>query len=186
MPSPPSNQVVQGSLTVYQNGVQMSSNPDAQHWDVIGNLPRAYELAKATFSDAVLVRIDASGVYPDGKADLTLDTGFNAIYRFMSPSRNQRPKELPLGVDHHPTCMFYVLASSKHLMAYPVPNSSCDDPPVHNPRCDLKAVWKKAAAQGAPTKNAVSQVGYWATKGEEPRWYFKIDGNFSEIIPDDC
>ena len=74
-------------------------NPNPKAWDVSGYVPTAAARAKELFSDAVLVRIDAEGVYPSGKADLTLDDSFYVLYRFLSPSRAVRPKDLPKGVD---------------------------------------------------------------------------------------
>ncbi len=50
-------------------------------------LPFALSEAKKLVPDAVLFRIDAEGVYPDGHADITLADNGSLDFRFISPSR---------------------------------------------------------------------------------------------------
>jgi serine/threonine-protein kinase len=101
-------------------------NPTPAAWDVTGYVPKAVAIARSYFPDAVLVRIDANGVYPTGKANLELDSKFDVLYRFMSPSAPRRPKDLPLGVEHKPTCMLYVLVSSAEISVYTLKGWSCE------------------------------------------------------------
>jgi serine/threonine protein kinase len=165
-----------------QQGGHMASS-----WDVSGYLPTALARAKRKWSDAKLVRIDADGVYPSGKADLSLDDGFSVLYRFMSPSRAKRPADIPQGVEHKPTCMYYVLIDQKSVSAYPLRGWSCEkESPIRMPRCSAKQVWRRAAADGAPTKNAVGSLSYRVNPGGEPQWYFSIGKDHQHVFEDDC
>jgi serine/threonine protein kinase len=156
-------------------------------WDVSGYLPKALAAARRKFPDAVLARIDADGVYPNGRADLTLDTRFSVLYRFVSPAQAKRPPDLPQGVEHKPTCMYYVLVNHENVSTYPLRGWSCDDhPPIRMPRCSAREIWKRAAAQGAPTKNAVAALSYRASAGSDPQWWFDIGGAHQHRFDDDC
>ena len=151
-----------------------------------GYLPKAFATAKTYFPDAVLVRIDADGVYPSGKANLQLDSNFDVLYRFMSPSAAVRPKDLPLGVEHKPTCMLYVVVNSSELTVYTLQGWSCEDQvKIRLPLCSAKEVWARAAAQGAPTDNAVAELSYRIFRGR-PMWLLQIGKNHDLEIPDDC
>ena len=68
-------------------------------------MPTARQMARKLFPDAVLVRLGAAGVRPNGKADLTLDDSFDVTYRFISPSGAKRPPDLPIGVSFKPNCL---------------------------------------------------------------------------------
>ncbi len=163
---------------------EKNSTPTA--WDVTGYLPRAVATAKTYFPDAVLVRIDADGVYPSGKANLELDSKFDVLYRFMSPSAAVRPKDLPLGVEHKPTCMLYVLASADEVSVYTLQGWSCEDQvKIRLPRCSAKQVWARAAAQGAPTQNSVAELSYRIFRGR-PMWLLQIGKDHDHEIVDDC
>ena len=156
-------------------------------WDVSGYLPRALRRARAAFPDAALARIDADGVYPTGRADLTLDESFSVLYRFVSPSRGARPADLPMGAPHKPTCLYYVLVQRGEVSTYPLKGWSCDEhPPIRMPRCTAREIWRRAAARGAPTRNAVASLSYRATRGGEPEWWFDIGGEHQHRFPDDC
>jgi serine/threonine protein kinase len=161
-------------------------NPNPAAWDVTGYLPKALAVAKTYFPDAVLVRIDADAVYPSGKANLELDTEFDVLYRFMSPSAAVRPKDLPLGVEHKPTCMLYVLVNRNEISVYTLQGWSCaDEVSIRMPRCSAKEVWARAAAQGAPSDNAVAELSYRIFRGR-PMWLFQIGKDHDHEIPDDC
>jgi len=159
----------------------------ARSWDVSGYLPTALSRARKQFSDAVLVRIDADGVYPTGKADLTLDDSFSVLYRFMSPSRAKRPASVPQGVAYKPTCMFYVSIDRKSLSAYPLKGWSCEDESkIPMPRCSAKQIWRRAAAHGAPTKNAVGSLSYRRNLSGHAQWWFSIGKDHELVFEDDC
>jgi serine/threonine protein kinase len=161
-------------------------NPHPTAWDVTGYLPKALATAKSYFPDAVLVRIDADGVYPSGKANLELDSQFDVLYRFMSPSAAARPKDLPLGVEHKPTCMLYVLVNSSEVSVYALKGWSCaDEVKLRLPRCSAREVWARAAAKGAPTENAVAELSYRIFRGH-PMWLLQIGKDLDHEIEDDC
>jgi len=159
---------------------------DPAAFDVTRYQRTAQKLARRTYSDAVLVRIDAEGVRPNGIADLTLDDSFTVLYRFVSPSRNKRPDDLPMGVEHKPNCKFYVLVQSSGVNPYPLNGWTCEEPLIGIPKCSVKQVWKKAEALGAPSGNAVAEIGYWADSSGKGRWHFSVKGHYSGWIPDDC
>ena len=160
--------------------------PDVSALDIDGYFKKAEELAKKAFPDAKLARIDAQGVSPDGTSNLTLDTGFFVIYKFISPSRSIRPDDLPMGVQHKPTCLYNVMFMHNMTMYNKLEGWECEPAPIRLPRCSVKQVWRKAIAKGAPSKNAVAQVGYWADDKGNPRWYFAIGNRHSQFFPDDC
>ncbi|HUH05690.1 MAG TPA: protein kinase [Kofleriaceae bacterium] len=155
-------------------------------FDVTGYLPTALAKARSAFPDAVLVRIDASGVYPDGKADLTLADNFYVLYRFVSPSKAERPADLPIGLEHKPTCKYYVNVSAKGVQAYKLEGWACEEPLIGRPTCSARQVWKKAISDGAPAKNAIGELGYWAGPDGKGRWSFSVGKVYSEWIADDC
>ncbi len=155
-------------------------------FDVSGYIPAATKMAKAHFPDAVLIRIDAEGVRPNGKAELTLSDDFSVLYRFASPSKAKRPDDLPQGVEYKPTCKFYVNVTREGVNAYPLKGWACDEPFIGAPKCSARAVWKKAIARGAPAKNAVGEIGYWADSDGKGRWAFQIGDKHSMWIEDDC
>ena len=161
-------------------------NPSPTAWDVTGYLPKALATAKTYFSDAVLVRIDADGVYPSGKANLELDGDFDVLYRFMSPSAAVRPKDLPLGVEHKPTCMLYVLINKSEVSVYTLKGWSCEDQvKIRPPRCSARQAWARAADQGAPTDNAVAELSYRFFRGR-PMWLLQIGKDHDYEVDDDC
>jgi serine/threonine-protein kinase len=163
------------------------ANPSGADFDVTQFIGRATAIARRVFPDAVLVRIDAGGVRPSGRAELSLRPELDVTYRFVSPSRRERPADLPIGVEHEAECMYYVTANSREINFYPVSMTAfCKGPLIGPPKCSAKQVWSEAAARGAPTGNAVAEIGYWAGPGGKGRWHFGIDGAFSGWIPDNC
>ncbi len=154
--------------------------------DVTGYLAEAQRRAEQAFDDAVLFRIDADGVRPNGKADLTLGQSFSVTYRFMSKSRAKRPKGLTLGVEHKPTCIFYVSVGPQETSNYALAGWDCSKiSPTGRPRCTSKQIWQRAIADGAPKNNAVAEIGYRKFAGAK-KWYFDIKGVFSKTYNDDC
>ncbi|RMH41011.1 MAG: serine/threonine protein kinase [Deltaproteobacteria bacterium] len=159
---------------------------DPTDFDPNAYLRVATRKARKHWPDAELVRIDVGGVYPTGRADLTLGSSTIALYRFISPAERARAGDAPLGADRRSKCVFYVFVDASGVRAYPV-EWNCDDlVPVPPPRCSIRQVWKKAIAGGAPGDNAVAQMGYWATRGQRPRWYFSVPGHYNAWIDDDC
>ena len=161
-------------------------NPKPKAFDVSGYLKTAEAHARSYFDDAVLFRIDAEGVRPNGLADLSLDDRFNVLYRFISPSDGKRPDDLPKGVEHKPTCIVYVLVDARSISVYTLKGWRCDEEtPVRRPKCSAKEVWTRAAAQGAPTDNAVASLTYLFTRGR-PGWWHKVGDDSNADVPDDC
>lgn len=150
-------------------------------FDMSGYLPKALARARKAFPDAVLIRVDAQGVLPNGNANLTLSDSFDVTYRFISPSRAQRPADLPLGMDHKPTCLFYVNVTSKGTNNYPLVGWKCDTEPIKRLHCSAKELWQRAIADGAPKTNAVAEISHYGGQ-----WWFDIKGTYSKRFKDDC
>jgi hypothetical protein len=162
-------------------------NFDPRRFDPTTFLPVALARARSHYSDAALARIDAEGVFPDGHIDLTLSDDMYTQYLFFSPSRAKRPDDLPIGMKHEPDCRYVVrIGQDMGIVGYAVDHWACEEPTLPLPRCSAAAIWKKAIAKGAPGKNAVAQIGYWADDKGKGRWLLDIDDVFSEWIPDDC
>jgi outer membrane biosynthesis protein TonB len=153
-------------------------------------LPFALAEARKIAPDAVLFRIDATGVFPDATANFTLVNHGVLDYRFISPSRSTRDPSLPRGAKQpEARCMFRIMIDKDGPLALPMSGWDCHkEKQLGPPRCSFAQVWNKARAKGAPD-NALAQLGYRAASGGKPTWYFRIDddeGKFSVIFPDDC
>jgi hypothetical protein len=165
------------------------SNWDARNVDVEGYMAWATGIAKQAIPDAEFVRIDVTGVFPDGHADLTQSSGSYIAVRFFSPSRSKRDPSTPIGAQPNWHCMFQVMAT---LQTGPfiaaVDGQSCEaERPHRTPHCSIHQVWKQMISNGAPSQNAVATLDYFASdKDKPPVWYTAITGSFSKMLPDEC
>ncbi len=163
----------------------MPSGFDPKRLSVEKYLPLALAEAKKLVPDAVLFRIDADGVFPDGHADITLTDNGSLDFRFISPSHAKPDPSLPVGAKQDYKCMFRVMLDGEGAWSAPINGWECKEPLLGPPKCTTVEVWKKALARGAPN-NAIAELGYrgWANKA---KWYVSIDGTkFSEVFEDDC
>jgi hypothetical protein len=174
-----------GAMTYVAPGTYQPAGWNPKQFDVSGFLAEAHAKARAQFSDAELMRLDASGVYPTGMADLTLSDDFYVHYIFISPSRAERPVDLPVGVEHKGTCKFHVWVSAQGARPDMMEGWTCEEKTVPLPTCRVDQVWAKAIAKGAPSGNAVAQVGYYDWDGK-PRWYVNVADAYSGTFPDRC
>jgi serine/threonine protein kinase len=174
-----------GGGSMSSPGTSKPADFDPAKFDVSKYSSTALETVRAEWDDAVLVRIDANGVRPDGMADLTLSDTFSVIYRFVSKSRKARPKDLPKGVPYEPECMYYVWVDKNGIRPYPLPGFPCDDAEIAMPKCTLEQVWKQAAKRGAPTDNSVAEISYRAWQGKVS-WYFTVGDSYSGRVADTC
>jgi serine/threonine protein kinase len=161
------------------------NNYNAKNLSVEKYLPFALAEAKKLVPDAVLFRIDADGVYPDGHADITIANNGSIDYRFISPKRTKGDPKLPLGAKQEYKCMFRIMLDGEGVWTAPIDGWECKEPLLGPPKCTTVQIWKRAIAKGAPT-NAIGQLGYrgWDNKA---KWYFSIEGTkVSEIFEDDC
>jgi serine/threonine protein kinase len=159
---------------------------DPKAFDVTGYFPTAFAEAKKVWPDAKLVRIDADGVRPTGLAELTLDDGFYVRYWFRSEKASERPKDLPLGVDHEAVCNLQIWVDQKGIQLLPM-SWDCDSLLAPPPKCTFKQAWDKAIKIGAPSGNAVASVSYMANiASKKIRWFVDVGDEFSEQFPDGC
>jgi hypothetical protein len=175
--------------------IDSPSGYDPAHVDVTAFIPWAVAQARKAIPDAQLIRIDASGVGPDGRANLKLATlasdHGDIDLRFISPSRGKRDPSQPLGVPRHDfKCEFRVMAGPDGVELMPIDFADCaKEHVVPVPRCSSPAVWTKAIQHKAPSNNAVGNLGY-RSNGSRAVWYFDIgagrDVAFSETFGDDC
>ncbi|NVB81126.1 MAG: serine/threonine protein kinase [Kofleriaceae bacterium] len=162
---------------------------DPKHVDVAKYLPIALAEAKRLVPDAVLFRIDAHGIYPDGHGDFTAVDNGGIDYRFISPSRAKRDPKLPIGAKQEWKCQFRIMIDKGGPWSAPIDGWDCKDKLVGVPKCSFAQVWKKALAKKAPA-NAIANFGYWANSSSgAAQWYFTIpddDVKFTEVFKDDC
>ncbi|HTL31514.1 MAG TPA: serine/threonine-protein kinase [Kofleriaceae bacterium] len=161
---------------------------DPKKVDASKSLTWALAEAKRMIPDAVLFRIDATGVYPDGHADLTMVENGSLDFRFISPSRMKRDPKKPIGAKVERRCMFRIELTKDGAWSAPIDGWECKETLVGPPKCTFAKVWKKALAKGAPS-NAIGTLGYRADFNGVTRWYFDIDDpdmKFGEIFSDDC
>jgi serine/threonine-protein kinase len=162
---------------------------DPKNIDVDAFLGWAIQVAKQTISDAELIRFDASGVYPDGHADLTVVRSGVLMAQFISPSRARRDPSVPVGAQPDWHCMFNVVATTDTgPFIAPANGSSCEDVrPQQTPRCNARGVWRQMIERKAPSGNAVAQIDYFAHDKVRPaEWHGNIAGVFSTSFPDAC
>ena len=167
---------------------------DPKRVDVTAFVSYAIAQAKKAIPDAQLIRIDASGVTPDGRANLTLPTlasdHGDIDVRFISPSRSKRDPKLPVGVPFEWKCEFRVQAEPDGVSIWPIDGWDCNkETPLAMPRCSAAGVWKLAASAKKLPPNSVANLGYRAWSGKA-RWYFDIgfghDVVVSEVFNDGC
>ena len=193
-PPPPSPPPPAGAW-ITNHSIAPPSGYDPEHVDVTAFIPWAIAQARQAIPDAQLIRIDASGVGPDGRANLKLATlaseHGDIDLRFISPSRGKRDPKQPLGAARHDfKCEFRIMAEPDGVEMMPIDFADCaKEHVVAVPRCSAAGVWKKAIARKAPSHNAVGSLGY-RSNGSRPVWYFDIgfgfDVAFSEMFGDDC
>ena len=167
--------------------------------DVSGFIRFAIREAKRADPQAVLVRIDAPNVGPDGFADLTLPTvasDHGSIdLRFVSMERGKRDPSTPVGVPvrEKRECAFRIEldpsgATIRTMSPAITEASSCiKQRPIPAPRCTAAQLWQKAIDRGAPAKNAVADLSFRANiVGGKIDWWFDIDGVFDTRFVDNC
>jgi hypothetical protein len=154
--------------------------------DTAKSLTWALAEAKRMIPDAVLFRIDSTGVFPDGHADFTLVDRGSLDFRFISPSRMKRDTKRPLGAKVERRCMFRIELTKDGAWSAPMDGWECNEKLVGPPKCSFQQVWKKALAKKAPA-NALGSLGYRADFNGVAKWYFDIDDpdvDFSEMFDD--
>jgi serine/threonine protein kinase len=148
--------------------------------------------AKKNVPDAELIWIDATGVYPDGHADLTLPNFASEhggiTLRFVSPSHQKRDPSTPRGVAQtYKQCSFYIVLEPGENEIYDTSSEMlCKEHPIPHPHCSVAAVWKKAIAAKKDIADAVASITYRSNG-----WNFEIrEGTerpiFDETYRDDC
>jgi hypothetical protein len=156
-------------------------------FDPIRTLAQAEDLARKLMPDAVLVAIDVENARPDGRALLRADSG--AYYRFRSPSRSARPRDVPRNVEVDIPCMVHVTVVRDRIDASPVTDEDCDAKRLARPRCRIADLWRRAREQGAPA------AGDWVAKISylPDGWFIDIPkagkppfDDFTLSLPDDC
>jgi hypothetical protein len=128
--------------------------------------------------DALLTRVEVSGVTPDGFADLTLPTlaspHGDIELRFISPSASKLDPKIPLGVPQERICEFRVEGEPDGIEIRSMFKTDCKTKSVAVPSCGYASLWKKASGMGAPG-NAVAQISYYAASMHDtPKWFFTI------------
>ena len=145
---------------------------DPKHFDAMAFLPRALELARAEYGDAGLTRLDTDGVHADGIVDLTLPGTDGVLYYFRSPSRSERPADLPPNIDVSIECYVTVAVTAADGVVVarrsmsPI-DSSCRWAVRPPPACKPADVWARARADGADP-GTVAKVEFLS----DGKWFF--------------
>ena len=134
--------------------------------------------AKKAMPDALLTRVDVTGVSPDGYADLTLPTLASSHgdidIRFISPAASKPDPKIPVGVPQERLCEFRISGEPDGIEITSMFKTDCKTKRVAVPTCSYAALWKKASGMGAPG-NAVAQIAYYAASMHDtPKWFFTI------------
>ena len=143
----------------------MPSGFDPKKLSVEKYLPFALAEAKKLVPDAVLFRIDADGVFPDGHADITLTDHGSLDFRFISPAHAKPDPSLPVGAKQDYKCMFRVQLDNEGAWSAPINGWECKEPLLGPPKCTTVEVWKKALARvRRPTRSPSSAIAVGRTR----------------------
>jgi hypothetical protein len=166
--------------------LDLPSGWDPKAFDVTGYYKTAEAEAKSVWPDAKLVRIDADGVRPSGKAELTLSDDFYVRYWFRSEKESKPPPDLPVGMEYEATCNLQIWVDQSGIKLLPM-SWECDEILVPPPKCTFEEAWAKAIKAGAPGGNAIADVSYMANiVSKQIRWFVTVGDKFSEQLPDGC
>ncbi len=165
---------------------------DPKHANVDQVIQWALAEAKKNVPDAEVIWIEASGVYADGHADLTLPSFASPhgdiTLRFVSPSHQKRDPSVPRGVAQaYKECAFYIVLGPDDREIYDTSSEMlCKEHPIAHPRCSVAAIWKKAIAAKKDIADAVASITYRSNG-----WNFEIrEGTerpiFDQTFRDDC
>jgi serine/threonine protein kinase len=192
-PSPPAPSVpaVPAVPATTHPGFSLPATPNkpggfaAESFDPWTFFDTAEQLARQEQPDARFVRLDATGLRPGGKIDLTLDPRHSVLYRFRSASLSKPPPGFPENKQYEAKCLVYVNVDANGVRIH-MAKWSCDQPFLSKPRCSPAAIWKASEARGAPTGNLVGRFGFWANDAGRGRWLIDIGQRFSQFVPDAC
>jgi serine/threonine protein kinase len=155
---------------------------DPKRVDVDGYIKWAIAEARKAVPDAQLERIDAEGVMPDGRANLTL-ADFSIDLRFVSPSRMKGDPSIPVGVEQKLECEFRIEAEAKSIQIRKLAHCDKKTRVVANPKCSVKKIWQLAVGKGAPTGNVVADLSYYGSSvGPRVRWYLDIGSGHDKVF----
>ncbi|MBA2543465.1 MAG: serine/threonine protein kinase [Deltaproteobacteria bacterium] len=161
-----------------ENRALLVPNWNPSRVDITAFIKLAIAEAKKAMPDAILTRVDVSGVTPDGYANLTLPTlaskHGDIDLRFISPSASKPDPKTPVGVPSDRLCEFRIMGSPDGVEITSMFKTNCKTKTVPVPTCSYAALWKFALASGGPS-NAVANIGYYsASMHDSPRWFFDI------------
>ena len=163
---------------------------DEERFDVQAFIPKAEALAQAQIPDARMIAMDVQGASPEGIVNFTIQSGSTVLYRFRSPERSKPPAGFPTNAAFESNCVVYVMVQGSGVNTYVLDKWACNTPITGRPRCSIKAVFKKAAAMGAPKDNVIGNVGFNGDMGRSAggklRWYVNVPPRFSNVVDDDC
>ncbi len=140
---------------------------------------RALDAARAVTARDLLRGIDAEGVKSDGTVDVS--TGLARVrYTFQSaPGEGPQPPREEGVLARSTYCGKQTvhlkkegLVADPDLASYPCATQHEDALP--EPRCDMRAVWQRAVAKGAP-KDHLARIDYYRSRAG-PAWRFDMPG----------
>jgi hypothetical protein len=163
-------------------------------FDPIANLAWAQTIAQAWSQDAVFVRMDASGVRPNGFVDLSTDTSdWNARYTFVSPARREIAKKMA-EVSEDPfysEMRIHLDESTSEVRLDTERLQFMDDPPPPLPkkRCALEPALQalQTPEGGLPKRPRYDMSLRWRQPYTGLQdWLIEADGSHKGVFLDTC
>jgi hypothetical protein len=144
---------------------------NAAHFDPLAYLPKATALAKALIPDAQLTSFEFDPVDRNGVVDLGSPTGRDHEYEFRSPSRSQRPANLPGNAPFEAACLVHVEIGVGGAVARVRRSTrNCAERLVRSPHCSLAWVRGLARARGVPDDYSL-RIGWLF----DEKWFIDAD-----------
>ncbi len=163
----PDHVAIPGEIPIKRRPRMSRGSYDPKHFDHKRFLPYALKLARAELADAVLVRVELTGVGPDGSIDIS-DASVNegAQFAFQSTTGNSEG------------CMVHIDVYPRKVETYMASSVGCGRKPLGRPRCELAEVFAKAQVIGTAAKRATLTAHHngWVFSATDLTW----------SLPDDC
>ncbi len=164
---------------------ETSAPPGPPRTDGIAGYPSAVSptqvlpLARTLTRRTLLRGFVAEGVRSDGTVDLSEGPG-QVRFSFQSPAgQGPQPAREPGTLPRRDFCgkqnvhlRKEGLVADPDLAEYPCPPTHTD--PLPEPRCDLRQIWARALAKGAP-RDQLARIEYYRSAAG-PGWRFELPG----------
>jgi serine/threonine-protein kinase len=160
---------------------------DPEHFRPLEYFERARAAARKVADDMQLMMFQVDGVYPDGHADLTLRSNYNAIYTFRSPSLSRGDPSKPANIKQRIHCLVTVLARAQDVrIVQGISGRDCAEELLPPWRCTIAQAYARARDgthdAGLPPGNNIVATAIWEKGG----WSLNFDRLGSVYVTGDC